>query len=153
MNKGTKAQMVEFINKRCRVNGKKIPKNRLNQLDKEKLREVISSQPEMEKAFLEFIKRDNMYVFENFTRNGNEDAAKKLEQLVDNVVKNPKSSLALLEIQEFIVKLPYGSVSYDTLHAMVEKVGKCEPGVAFQLLEYIAKQEEYKSKRKHEASV
>ena len=52
----------------------------------------------MEKAFLEFVKRDTMYVFENFTRNGHEDAAKKLEQLVDNVVKNPKSCLALLEI-------------------------------------------------------
>ena len=40
MNRGTKAQMVEFINKRCRVNGKKIPKKQLNQIEKEKLYDI-----------------------------------------------------------------------------------------------------------------
>ena len=150
MNKGTKTQMVEFINKRCRVNGKKIPKTRLNQLDKEALMEVINSQEAMAKAYQEFLKLDRMLVVEGCKNDYYPDAAKKLEHLTDAVVKNPSSFLALSEIQEFIMKLPYGSVSFDTLNRMVAKVGKCEPTVAFQLLEYIARQEEYKSKREKE---
>ena len=153
MNRGTKAQMVEFINKRCRVNGKKIPKKQLNQIEKEKLLEIINSQPAMAEAYKEFLKVDNMLVVTIPPRKGYEDAALKLEQLVNRVVMNPKSFMALTEVQNFIGKLPYGSVPYETLNRLAVKAGECEPGIAFLLLEYCAKQEEYRAERLKEQAM
>lgn len=154
MVNATKKQMVEFINSSCRVNGKKIPKTKLNQLAKCDLIKIITTNEELEKAFSEFIKSENMYkkaskeeskvkkqsVQDNNGTCGkgepNQALTEELIHLVNQLIEDPTSFLAIMKFKGFIDNLPYGSVDFNTLSSLIDKVMEIDPRTAFLLLKY-----------------
>ena len=75
-----------------------------------------------------------------------EAITKRLEDLVDRKIANPHSLLAMLEFRRFIDALPYGTVTFETLTAWVEKTMESDPETAFILLNYATDQELYLQK-------
>lgn len=154
MVNATKKQMVEFINSSCRVNRKKIPKTKLNQLAKFDLIKIITANEELEKAFSEFIKSVNMCkktskeeskvkkqsVQDNNGTCGkgesNQALTKELIHLVNQLIEDPTSFLAIMKFKSFIDNLPYGSVDSNTLSSLIDKVMEIDPRTAFLLLKY-----------------
>ena len=162
----TKKQLVEFINSRCRVKGKKIPKTKLNQLAESDLMKIISGNKELEKAFGEYIQRENISEKTSKEKcaekkprvqNHNSTCVKgepsqalkeELTNLVNQLIEDPTSFLAIMEFNKFISKLPYGSVDFNTLSSLTEAAMEANPGTAFVLLKYSTDQELFFQEKK-----
>ena len=159
MKKATKKQMVEFINSRCRINEKKIPKTKLNQLAECDLMKIITSNQDLEKAFNDYIESENLRpqipktescikkqnATGNINTNGkaesNQALTEELIRLVNQLVEDPTSFLSIMEFKKFIGKLPYGSVDFNTLKSLIDKVMEVDLGTAFLLMKYSTAQE------------
>lgn len=162
MVNATKKQMVEFINSRCRVEGKKIPKTKLNQLAKCDLIKIIAASEEIEKAFSEYIKSEN--ISQKTSKEESEDKKQSVQNrngtrgkrvkgepsqalkdelvnLVNQLIEDPTSLFAIMKLKGFIDNLPYGSVDFDTLSGLIDTVMEIHPGTAFLLLKYSTDQE------------
>ena len=144
MVQATKKQMVEFINSRCRVKGKKIPKTRLNQLSEEELRKVISASGELEEAFRKFVESEETAG----EAKPDPQLTEALEALVDRLMENPTDFLTIMQFRTFMADLPYGSVSFDTLSRLTEKVMEKDSATAFLLLKYSTDQGLHLQKKK-----
>lgn len=67
----------------------------------------------------------------------------RLQELVDKVVVDPTSFLAIMELRRYLGNLPYGTVSNDTLNALVKKLQEVSPAMALKMLEYSVNQAVY----------
>ena len=159
MENATKKQMVEFINSRCRVKGKKIPKTKLNQLAESDLMKIITANEGIEKAFNDYIENENTRPQTSKTEScikeqnaeskistsgkaeSNQALTEELIRLVNQLVEDPTSFLSIMEFKKFIENLPYGSVDFNTLSSLIDKVMEVDPGTAFLLLKYSTDQE------------
>lgn len=61
-------------------------------------------------------------------------------------IANPHSLLVMLEFRRFIDVLPHGTVTFEMLTALVEKIMEADPKAAFILLNYGTDQELYLQK-------
>lgn len=168
MIQATKKQMVDFINTRCRTNGEKFPKYILQQCPKEVLMDTINTNEKAVKAFEEYVKMDNEEKAKTALRKKNAGKQAKeekslqkngdveiieskemvceLEELVDKLIADPTSFLAIMKFKGFMDDLPYGKVSNDTLNVMYDRVVKVNPTMAYVILKYSTNQTLYLQK-------
>lgn len=141
----TKKQLFDFINSRCVFDDGRAPKSVLNKCPKEALMKIIEFESKIEKAFYEYVQKDNeskrsvaSVKVQNKAceKNSSENAEKDLRDLVDKLVKNPNSLLEIMNFKSFIANLPYGSVADDVLKEMVDKLMDVNLGMAMALFEY-----------------
>lgn len=145
----TKKQLVDFIDSRCVFDDGRAPKSVLNKCPKEALMKIIESETKIEKAFYEYVQKDNeskrsvaSVKVENKAceENSTENAEKDLRDLVDKLIEAPNSLLETMNFKSFIANLPYGSVSDNVLKEMVDKLMDVNLGMAMVLFEYQVKQ-------------
>lgn len=67
---------------------------------------------------------------------GKEIAIQELSELVDELVRNPKSLLGTMELKGFLGELPYGTIPNEVLDELQDKLGKVNPRAAMLLLDY-----------------
>lgn len=151
--KNTKSQMVDFINSRCRLNGKKIPKYKLNTLSTDDLMSIINSSPDSKAAFTKYLSEETNKPSTSSSKARSSkktivaevstEKTKELWDAVNDLSSDPYSLLAMMKFSEIIDSLPYGSVSREELNNMFDKLLASDHnvlGMAMKLLKYSAEQ-------------
>ena len=148
--KGTRKQMIDFLNGHYRYKGRKLPKNRLALLTDDQLRDLISSDPRGDARFQQYLETDEgipqkKKVAKKLTPPlaPSEEREKRFEDLVDVVVQMPSFTIASLELKLFLTSLPFGCVTNEKLLEQAKRLEDIAPLTAISIMEYASKQEQH----------
>lgn len=161
MEKLNKKQMVDFINRNCLIKGKKVSKNKLNQLSEESLLKVIKCRPEIESAYEDYLKeqknseeqkgskaeKNSDHSSSDFDGVTEAEIVETLETMVNSAMEDPTSFISITKFKTFIDHIPYGKIPSETLMQLIDKVLETESNIAFVLLTYAAEQDVFLQKR------
>lgn len=148
----TKEMMVDFIHYNCCLKGRAIAKTRLNELTKEELEKIIDSNETLKDAFENYIKKGldqtKIATAEHInapitSERSVEEMRNELSSLVDQVIEDPTAILPMMELKAFLRNLPYGTLSYEVLMQMAEKIMDSNLGLALVLTKYATRQDTY----------
>lgn len=151
---GTKKQKVDFINARCTIQGRSIPKNKLNMLSSADLMKIISSNNEIYALFKDYIAecerakeisgKKNQNSIQQFMPESAEKIA-KLQHLSEALVEDPNSFLNIMQLRDFLINLRFGEIPDNVLTDTVEKITDASPGLALSIMNFVIEQKNARS--------
>ena len=152
--KPQKKHMVDFINQKCRLKGKKIPKYALNRFDESKLMSLIESDAGLKAAFddyMRFISRQEKNAAPKKATQSKKAiqpqnatdasaAAESFREAVKQLLADGTSMLAIMDFTRALDELPKGAISSDEMHEIIDKLTEAgNNAAAFKLLAYSIK--------------